>query len=62
MTRSIDQACLDFYPRPRVEGDDCYCRERDPGNDFYPRPRVEGDRDKGIADQLRIAISTHALA
>ena len=34
---------MNFYPRPRVEGDSGFANDLDDIQDFYPRPRVEGD-------------------
>ena len=36
----------DFYPRPRVEGDNFPCLPVRYSTYFYPRPRVEGDNPK----------------
>ena len=36
-------ALLNFYPRPRVEGDAGRWQRAGRGDNFYPRPRVEGD-------------------
>ena len=56
----IDKA-TNFYPRPHMEGDRARVKLRMSARHFYPRPHMEGDDTVSPPDQLKAAISTHAL-